>query len=311
MGETGYIGKHYIFLKKGKIKCPSCGRRTFVPLVDTRTNQIIEYLGKCDRYHNCGYKNYKIHDECVVEIPVQSDTDSFDVRESESANLDLEHVLNSMKYFSLEDNDLLTFFANTFSREHAEYVKQKFLIGTSNRYARAAVFWYISTPQSCPMVHYGKIMKYDPVTGKRLKEAGAVGSVNRFIGDPRSVNPTLFGMHLAHTDEDADIYVVESEKTAIIASLFYPQHIWMATGSLYNLRANRFFEIKDRNIYLIPDSGAFQEWSNRVRVELKSAKINIRDVWNIDRWPVGYDLADIIIEKRNRQLAEQENENKN
>jgi hypothetical protein len=302
------IANRYTFQKRGKTRCPNCGKKTFVPLVDTQTNQVFEHLGKCDRYNNCGYKNYKVHDEPSFQIAERVDYDTIEATSSCMASLDLNHVLNSMKYFNLEDNDLLCFLVGLFGKERVERAKEEYLIGTSKQYPRAAVFWYVSLQfNNRPVVHFGKIMKYNPETGKRLKEANSVGSVNRMIKDDRPINPSLFGVHLAQRNTTAPVYVVESEKTAIIASLFYPSAVWVATGSLQNLKPSRFHAIANREIVLIPDSGGYKYWHDKSKSEFVRAGIEIEQVLNLDHWPEGHDIADILIELHRRKIQQASN----
>src|SRR5690606_29451099 len=80
----------------------------------------------------------------------------------------------------------------------------------------------------------GKIMLYDPETGKRVKEpfnhfqwAHTLLKKHR-KAENFSLEQCLFGLHLT---QGADrVAVVESEKTAIVASVSYPQYVWLATG---------------------------------------------------------------------------------
>ncbi len=59
--------------------------------------------------------------------------------------------------------------------------------------------------------------------------------------------------------------IVESEKTAIIASAFMPDFIWLATGSLNNLSADKCAVLKGRKVVLFPDLNAFDKWSAKAK----------------------------------------------
>jgi hypothetical protein len=220
-----------------------------------------------------------------------------------------------MKYFAIEDNDLLTYLSGLFGEHRVQYAKEQYLIGTSRLYPRAAIFWYVSVCYGeDPIVHFGKIMKYDSTTGRRLKEPNSVNSVNRMIKDNRKINGTLFGIHLAQKNTDAPIYVVESEKSAIIASIFFPEMVWVATGSLYNLKPSRFFTIAKREIHLIPDSGGFEAWKDKAEKEFRWNGIKVAEVRSLEHWPRGYDVADILLDaytKKPKQIATDTNENNN
>ncbi|WP_394341409.1 DUF6371 domain-containing protein [Salinimicrobium sediminis] len=62
----------------------------------------------------------------------------------------------------------------------------------------------------------------------------------------------LFGLHLLNSDKQKAIALVESEKTAVIASIAFPQFIWMATGGLMNLKGPHA-----DNLIFFPDAGCF------------------------------------------------------
>ncbi|GAB3935340.1 DUF6371 domain-containing protein [Larkinella terrae] len=48
--------RYKLHSKSGKLYCPSCGRRTYVPYRDDRTGDLLpEEFGRCDREANCNY----------------------------------------------------------------------------------------------------------------------------------------------------------------------------------------------------------------------------------------------------------------
>ena len=69
----------------------------------------------------------------------------------------------------------------------------------------------------------------------------------------------LFGEHLLK-ESDKVVAIVESEKTAIIASLFFPDAVWLATGGLNNLQSERVRCLAGRDVILFPDLGAETKW---------------------------------------------------
>src|SRR5207237_1500202 len=50
------------------------------------------------------------------------------------------------------------------------------------------------------------------------------------------------------------ICLVESEKTAVIASFFYPQFDWLATGSRNGLTDDKISVLFNRQVYYLPDA---------------------------------------------------------
>ena len=77
----------------------------------------------------------------------------------------------------------------------------------------------------------------------------------------------LFGLHLlGHTDcfKGHPVCVVESEKTAVILSEHFPGYVWIATGGLGNVQADKFRPLRGRRVILFPDTDAegtaFKRW---------------------------------------------------
>ena len=77
-------------------------------------------------------------------------------------------------------------------------------------------------------------------------------------------------------DKDYPIAIVESEKTAIIASLFFPDAIWLATGGLNNLQSEKTRCLSGREVILFPDLGAETKWIMQADSipHLKNAKVS-------------------------------------
>ena len=90
---------------------------------------------------------------------------------------------------------------------------------------------------------------------------------------------------------------MESEKTAIIMSLFIPDYIWIATGSKQNLKFELLKPIKKRNIVLFPDKGEYINWLNKA-TELNAIgfKIAVSDLIEQTDFENGFDLADYYLQ---------------
>lgn len=67
----------------------------------------------------------------------------------------------------------------------------------------------------------------------------------------------LFGENLINLPENKEkpIAIVEAPKTAIIASVFLPQYVWIAAGSLSYLTPERCAVLQGRKVVLFPDLG--------------------------------------------------------
>lgn len=120
----------------------------------------------------------------------------------------------------------------------------------------------------------------------------------------------LFGLHqLTNNLKDKAIGIVESEKTAIIASVYMPNLIWMATGGAQNLNARLLKPLTDRKVILFPDVNQFEVWSKKVKYIEKqlvdeyqlTIDITVSDLLEGRATPKmkenGADLADILIKR--------------
>ncbi|MCW3076948.1 MAG: hypothetical protein JWO32_1557 [Bacteroidetes bacterium] len=103
----------------------------------------------------------------------------------------------------------------------------------------------------------------------------------------------LYGEHLL--SDNKIICLVEAEKTAFIASYFYPQFDWLATGGSNGLTVQKVQILLKREVYYIGDSDkAGQE--NSTLKKLKSYNVNFKPVYLFPDKTDGYDLADAIFE---------------
>ena len=109
----------------------------------------------------------------------------------------------------------------------------------------------------------------------------------------------LFGLHLVNTDKTKPIALVESEKSAIIASIAFPEFIWMATGGLMNLKFDLLKPLAHRRVILFPDAGCYDLWNQKVKDLPKNIHFMISDLVRNKASELekeeGWDIADFII----------------
>jgi len=195
-----------------------------------------------------------------------------------------------------KENNFIQFLKTLFSETKVKEIIKKYLIGTSKHWQGATVFWQIDNYEN---IRYGKIMLYD-TNGKRKKDKNEV-----YISNVRSVlklknfnlKQCLFGLHLINETNSKTIAIVESEKTAIIMSLFKPEYVWLATGSKQGFKYEFLKELKNYNIIAFPDKSEYDDWFSKA-IDLISLGFSIK----ISEWleninvSKGTDLADIYIE---------------
>jgi len=120
-----------------------------------------------------------------------------------------------------------------------------------------------------------------------------------------------FGEHLLTVDPRKPVALVESEKTAIIASVYLPQFNWLAVGSLTNLNREKFRPLAGRKVALWPDLNCFDRWSNKateLQKEYPGTRITVSDLLEKNCTPgerqKGFDLADYLINFNPRLFSE-------
>ncbi|RYD87344.1 MAG: hypothetical protein EOP50_20910 [Sphingobacteriales bacterium] len=147
----------------------------------------------------------------------------------------------------------------------------RYRIGTSSHWPGATVFWQLDAEG---LVRTGKIMLYNKDTGKRVKQPfnhitwahtlvlkGKWENLTFEIENPNfEIEQCLFGEHLLAENPAAPVAIVESEKTAIIASALMPAFIWLASGSLTGLNAHKCRVLQGRQVMLFPDVNGYNKW---------------------------------------------------
>lgn len=147
-----------------------------------------------------------------------------------------------------DKNHFVRFLKSIFGETLAIAAVEAYKIGTSTARPGANVFWYIDNSQR---IRGGKIMLYNASTGKRQNFFS--WSHSRLKMENYNFKPCFYGEHLLNTDPCKNVGLVESEKTAIIASLVFPELIWLASGGKEGLSPVKFESLRNRNVFLFPD----------------------------------------------------------
>lgn len=257
-----------------KFKCPLCGRKRFVKYCDSEKNDFIsDEVGKCDRESSCGYhyppKKYFI--DKGFDSPKSSYNFKPQIEQQPIDYMTFDFVVKSMSDFETSNFAayLISLFGDTFTKK----LLLKYYVGRSKKdNGKANIFWRIDIDRK---VRSGKIMFYNPITGKRDKlQTPTWTHVQR---KPFNHHLCFFGEHLLSEYPNSSVGIVESEKTAIIASIYFPDIIWIATGGVSGCKWREYSVykvLKNRNVVLYPDFGfynkvkaitCFQEWSERAK----------------------------------------------
>ena len=185
----------------------------------------------------------------------------------------------------------------TFGNDTAERLINEYYIGGND--FGDAVFWQVDIDQR---VRTGKIMNYDPTTGKRLKGGGSVDWVHstmlrQGLVEEFSLRQCLYGEHLLSRYPSHVVGVVESYKTAHIASILMPHIVWTATDSLSGLSSERLAALRHRRVIIFPDEGrGYEEWSAKISKIAHEVGFDYRISSFVEggEYGKGADIADVV-----------------
>jgi len=210
--------------------------------------------------------------------------------------------------------NFVRFLCEILTDEQIHSIGENYALGATKN--KEVIFWQIDMKGK---VHTDKIMQYNPETGRRLKhESGAIDWVHNklkksgTLPEDYNLQQCFFGEHLLKIYPDKKVAIVESEKSAIIASCIFPDLVWLAAGNLNGLSLEKCQVLKGRNVTLFPDLGAFEKWSEKTS-EIKkkhNCKVNIstllEDEATVSDRANGFDIADFIITefKSNKTVPE-------
>jgi hypothetical protein len=206
-------------------------------------------------------------------------------------------LLDKMYNDNCIDDNLTEFLKSKFSKDEVFNAMQNYFItGTNTFWNNATIFWQINHKEQ---IQGAKVMLYDRFTGKRIKEPyNHINWLHKATKEPNfKLCQCLFGLHRINEDYQKTIAIVESEKTAIVMSIFLPDFIWLATGSKGNFKFELLEPLKKRNIIAFPDKGEYNNWLN-ITTELNgfSFKIGVSDLIEQTDFENGFDLADYYFE---------------
>lgn len=303
MIEHKYILEPYKGMNT-RYRCPSCQQRdkTFSLYIDTETGEHIHpTVGRCNRESNCGHhytpKQYFQDNNISFDAQPKPYKPRVTPQQKPVSFISFEVFKASLNPTAFETNHFVQFLINLFGVEVASQLVSRYFIATSKHWNGATVFWQIDTQGK---VRTGKIMLYSPTTGKRVKNLELpVYWVHKALKQPEfELRQCLFGEHLL-IDKTKPVAIVESEKTAVIASVYLPQFIWVAVGSLTNLNAEKCSILKGRTVTLFPDLNGFDKWSSKAKELSHLVNFTVSDLLERKATEAekkqGFDLADYLI----------------
>lgn len=306
-----------------KISCPSCGKaRCFTRYIDDEEEiSFPDSVGICDHINSCGYhyspKEY-FHDNpdvlqtgaerppvlkrrVMAPKPIQDNSFL-------PSYIPKDDMMKNLTHYEM--NPLFLYLSEIWGEAKTVQLMSRYNVGTSKKWGGSAVFWQVDVKGR---IRTGKIMLYAPKTGHRVKEPHShVCWVHSELKLPDfHLRQCLFGEHLLMKNPTMPVAIVESEKTALIGTVFVPDILWLATGGMNGcFNADTMSVLKDRNVTLFPDLGAFEIWSQKASILSGICqRVAVSDVLEKnatdEQRSRGLDLADFFLaEPTKRQILQ-------
>ena len=209
------------------------------------------------------------------------------------------------------NSNFVLFLRQHFNEEQIKEAMNNYSLGATKY--KEVVFWQIDINGK---VRTGKIMQYNPETGRRIKhKSGAINWVHNKLkkSDPTffdfKLSQCYFGEHLLRLHPCKPVAIVEAEKTAIIASMLFDNYIWLAAGNLNGITAEKSTVLRERDIVLFPDAGCFEKWNKKKDEILNEifCQLDISNLVETHATPQqshdGYDIADFILEQLSKSAV--------
>ena len=172
-----------------------------------------------------------------------------------------------------------------FDSEVANNLRTDYNIGTAK--GGGTIFWQEDRNGN---VRTGKVMYYHP-NGKRIKERNSWFLHSR-IKEDFNYRQCFFGLHL--TTPDKPVALVESEKTAILMSVFMPEYTWVASGGSEMLNLQRLNELPRLDM-VFADHGEFKKWEHKTRHFNREMDVTVEQAVQAGTLPDGADILDLML----------------
>ena len=245
----------------------------------------IEKYGRCERINTCQYTMYPPYNEKenVWVAPVKKEI-------KKSVNPDfIPKGTVEMTFCNFKENVFMRFLAKKFGGQQAMSLQELYNIGTAKN--GGTIFWQ---QDKLGNFRTGKVMYYNE-NGRRDKNRNSWYLHNRVKPD-FELQQVLFGEHLITTAEK--VALCESEKTAVLMSVYKPDYIWLAAGGSEMLNDFRLSRLKQLD-FVCPDNGQFEKWRSKIRPYFKDAIYDrsVDEAVINGKIEIGSDILDLFIKQ--------------
>jgi hypothetical protein len=325
---------------KSRTTCPACSKpRCFTRYLDNDTGELLpDEYGRCDREANCGhhlnpYKKdagglsyawqVRLDERQATPAPTSPRwPPQATPRAPHRAVLSIPPDIFTSTLGSYERNNLAHLLRQHLGWGVANELLARFRLGTSAYWPGACVFWLIDEQGR---TRGGQVVLYDE-TGHTVKQQRPDGTLHRCTRWAHTAlayayrqrvtpppawlseyeqhgqkSPCLFGLpQLAIAPVGQPVALVESAKTAMLATPYFPQYTWLATMGLSYLTPERLKSLWGHRIVLFPDAGALDKWQSKAN-ELRRLGFMVQVSAELESLvtpyerEAGLDLADVLL----------------
>lgn len=250
--------------------CPKCGDpHSFTYYIDEAGNVLNRLVGRCNHESGCGY-HYTPKEYFQDNPTIKPGNNAFIMPRKQDMKKDPDFIPSdfvgkSLSYKSTFVEFLCSVFdKGTLETPTVERLMNDYYLGATKD--RNVIFWQIDKDKK---VRTGKIIKYDPETGHRIKDVAGINWVHSILKkkgmlpDSFNLSQCLFGEHLLKKYPDKAVALVESEKTALLGAGFLPDFVWLATGGKSQLSIDKMKVLSGRTVVMYPDVDGYELWMNR------------------------------------------------
>jgi hypothetical protein len=184
-----------------------------------------------------------------------------------------------------------------FRHNLASWLCRNYLIGSSK--SGATAFWQVDTAYRVRQV---KVINFDQDI-HRSKRVPPVFAGKKILGDAANLSQCFFGEHLL-VDDHRPVAITEGEKTAVIASVYFPRLVWIATGGKFGCsftEKSKASVLRGRKVILFPDADAYNLWSEKAPLLAAVAGCHVRvsdtleKNTTVEEKVAGLDIADFLL----------------
>lgn len=212
--------------------CHSCGNTILPPVIYRNEN------GEDFQWNTTTGKFEPIVIQMSHKAVIQSCNTSLKDHTEKIQYVDFKYV--ELLYSNPIENNLLKYLRTKYSNKKVNNAKKIYYIGTDKE--SFAVFWNINKDGK---VQKAKCVKYTD-NGKRTSYFKAP-----YLNEDGYYS-CLFGEHLLKNNSKP-IILVESEKTAVVSSIEFPQSTWLAYSGINGLTEGKMKVLSGESITIIPD----------------------------------------------------------